>query len=85
MASGLPPDLPRGREPVFRKHHVQDQMEVAACRNNGIFAGCGGNRDVARQVDLIKRGCQFVTTQSDIGFLAAAASAWTAGIRDGLA
>jgi 2-keto-3-deoxy-L-rhamnonate aldolase RhmA len=41
---------------------------IAACRNNGIFAGCGGNRDVARQVDLIKRGCQFVTTQSDIGF-----------------
>jgi 2-keto-3-deoxy-L-rhamnonate aldolase RhmA len=58
---------------------------IAACRGNGIFAGCGGNRDVARQVDLIKKGCQFVTTQSDIGFLQAAASKWTAGIRDGLA
>ena len=58
---------------------------IAACRHNGIFAGCGGNRDIARQVDLIKRGCQFVTTQSDIGFLAAAAATWTAGIRDGLA
>jgi 2-keto-3-deoxy-L-rhamnonate aldolase RhmA len=61
------------------------QRVIAACRNNGIFAGCGGNRDVARQVDLIKKGCQFVTTQSDIGFLQAAASKWTAGIRDGLA
>jgi hypothetical protein len=27
---------------------------------------------VARQVDLIKKGCQFITTQSDIGFLQAA-------------
>jgi 2-keto-3-deoxy-L-rhamnonate aldolase RhmA len=58
---------------------------IAACRDNRIFAGCGGNRDVARQVDLIKKGCQFITTQSDIGFLQAAASKWTAGIRDGLA
>jgi 2-keto-3-deoxy-L-rhamnonate aldolase RhmA len=61
------------------------QRVIAACRSNGIFAGCGGNRDVARQVDLIKKGCQFITTQSDIGFLQAAASKWTAGIREGLA
>jgi staphyloferrin B biosynthesis citrate synthase len=60
------------------------QRVIAACRNNGIFAGCGGNRDVGRQVDLIKRSCQFVTTQSEVGFLAAA-TIWTAGIRDGLA
>jgi len=57
---------------------------IAACRKNGIFAGCGGNRDVARQVELIKKGCQFITTQSDIGFLSAAATKWTAGIREGL-
>ncbi len=50
---------------------------IAACRANGIFAGCGGNRDPARQLELIKKGCQFITTQSDIGFLSAAASAWT--------
>jgi len=58
---------------------------IAACRNNGIFAGCGGNRDPVRQLELIKKGCQFITTQSDIGFLSAAASAWTTKIRDGLA
>jgi 2-keto-3-deoxy-L-rhamnonate aldolase RhmA len=57
---------------------------IAACRDNGIFAGCGGNRDVARQVEIIKKGCQFITTQSDIGFLSAAASQWTAGIRAAL-
>jgi staphyloferrin B biosynthesis citrate synthase len=58
---------------------------IAACRANGIFAGCGGNRDPARQVELIRKGCQFITTQSDIGFLSAAASAWTSKIREGLA
>jgi staphyloferrin B biosynthesis citrate synthase len=58
---------------------------IAACRSNGIFAGCGGNRDPARQLELIRKGCQFITTQSDIGFLSAAASAWTAKIREGLA
>jgi len=57
---------------------------IAACRKHKKFAGCGGNRDVERQVELIRKGCQFITTQSDIGFLSAAASKWTAGIRDGL-
>ena len=57
---------------------------IAACRANGIFAGCGGNRDPARQLELIRKGCRFITTQSDIGFLSAAASAWTSKIRDGL-
>jgi 2-keto-3-deoxy-L-rhamnonate aldolase RhmA len=57
---------------------------IAACRKHSIFSGCGGNRDVARQVEIIKKGCQFITTQSDIGFLSAAASKWTAGIREGL-
>lgn len=57
---------------------------IAACRANGIFAGCGGNRDPVRQLELIRKGCQFITTQSDIGFLSSAASAWTSTIRDGL-
>jgi 2-keto-3-deoxy-L-rhamnonate aldolase RhmA len=57
---------------------------IAACRKHGKYAGCGGNRDVQRQVDLVRKGCLFLTTQSDIGFLSAAASKWTAGIHDGL-
>jgi 2-keto-3-deoxy-L-rhamnonate aldolase RhmA len=60
------------------------QRLIAACRKHGKFAGCGGNRDVQRQVDIVRKGCLFVTTQSDIGFLSAAASKWTAGIRDAL-
>jgi 2-keto-3-deoxy-L-rhamnonate aldolase RhmA len=58
---------------------------IAACRKHGKFAGCGGNRDVQRQVELVRKGCLFLTTQSDIGFLSAAAAKWTAGIREGLA
>jgi 2-keto-3-deoxy-L-rhamnonate aldolase RhmA len=57
---------------------------IAACRKHGKYAGCGGNRDVQRQIDLVRKGCLFLTTQSDIGFLSAAASKWTAGIHDGL-
>jgi 2-keto-3-deoxy-L-rhamnonate aldolase RhmA len=57
---------------------------IAACRKHGKYAGCGGNRDVQRQVDLVRKGYLFLTTQSDIGFLSAAASKWTAGIHDGL-
>jgi 2-keto-3-deoxy-L-rhamnonate aldolase RhmA len=54
---------------------------IKAARANGKFAGCGGNRDVERQVKAIRQGCQFVTTQTDIGFLSAAARQWVEGIR----
>lgn len=58
---------------------------IKAARANGIIAGCGGNRDVERQVKAIKRGAQFVTTQTDVGFLAASATQWTGGVRAALA
>ena len=57
---------------------------IAVATAHGKFAGCGGNRDVARQAEMIRKGCRFLTTQSDIGFLAAAASAWTKGVREAL-
>lgn len=63
---------------------AQDRV-IAAARRHGKFAGCGGNRDVARQVEAIRRGAQFVTTQTDIGFLLASANAWTKGVREALA
>lgn len=58
---------------------------IAAARKYGKYAGCGGNRDVERQVQVIRKGVRFVTTQTDIGFLMAAAGKWTAGVRDALA
>jgi 2-keto-3-deoxy-L-rhamnonate aldolase RhmA len=62
---------------------AQDRV-IKAARANGIFPGCGGNRDVERQVKAIKRGAQFVTTQTDIGFLSAAAGQWTGAVRKAL-
>jgi 2-keto-3-deoxy-L-rhamnonate aldolase RhmA len=56
---------------------------IAAATAHGKFAGCGGNRDVARQVDVLKRGVRFLTTQTDIGFLAAGARRWVDGLREG--
>jgi 2-keto-3-deoxy-L-rhamnonate aldolase RhmA len=63
---------------------AQDRV-IAAARRHGKIAGCGGNRDVGRQVAAVRRGAQFLTTQTDIGFLAAAAASWTQGVRQGLA
>jgi staphyloferrin B biosynthesis citrate synthase len=63
---------------------AQDRV-IAAARKHGKFAGCGGNRDVARQVEAIKRGARFVTTQTDIAFLMSAANAWTSSVRAALA
>jgi 2-keto-3-deoxy-L-rhamnonate aldolase RhmA len=54
-------------------------IEVA--RRHGKFAGCGGNRSVERQAASIRGGAQFVTTQTDIGFLMAAAQLWAGGVR----
>jgi len=63
---------------------AQDRV-IASAKAHGKIAGCGGNRDIERQVAAIRRGAQFITTQTAIGFLAAAAQAWTSGVRQGLA
>ena len=63
---------------------AQDHV-IKVARANGKHAGCGGNRDVERQVAAIKRGATFLTTQSDIGFLMPAAAAWVSGVRKGVA
>jgi staphyloferrin B biosynthesis citrate synthase len=62
---------------------AQDRV-IAAARTHSKFAGCGGNRDIERQVEAIRRGVQFNTTQTDIAFLVAAASDWTKGVRAAL-
>ena len=56
---------------------------IAAAAKHGKYAGCGGNRDVERQLAVIRKGVRFVTTQTDMGFLSASASTWTAGVRGG--
>ena len=60
------------------------ERAIAAAKAHGKFAGIGGNRDVERQAQAIRKGCLFVTTQTDIGFLTAAATQWTRGVREAL-
>jgi 2-keto-3-deoxy-L-rhamnonate aldolase RhmA len=62
---------------------AQDRV-IEAAKAHGKFAGIGGNRNVGRQVAAVRRGAQFVTTQTDIAFLAAAAGEWTQGVRKGI-
>lgn len=57
---------------------------LAACRANGKAFGAGGNRDPQAQAAIIRRGAQFLTTQTDIALLSAGAAAWTRGVRDAL-
>jgi 2-keto-3-deoxy-L-rhamnonate aldolase RhmA len=62
---------------------AQDRV-IAAAKAHGKFAGIGGNRDVARQAAAVRRGAQFVTTQTDIALLTGAAREWTQGVRAAL-
>jgi len=41
----------------------------AAAKKHGKIAGVGGDRNVARQVDFIRKGARFLTTNSDIAFI----------------
>ncbi|AHV91221.1 HpcH/HpaI aldolase family protein [Bordetella holmesii] len=57
---------------------------IDVARKHGKYAGCGGNRNVERQVKAIKGGAQFVTTQTDVSFLTSSAQQWTNGVRAAL-
>jgi 2-keto-3-deoxy-L-rhamnonate aldolase RhmA len=62
---------------------LQDEL-IALAGRHGKHAGWGGDRDVRHQADMVRRGMRFLTTQTDIGFLLTAASAWTAGLQAAL-
>jgi 2-keto-3-deoxy-L-rhamnonate aldolase RhmA len=57
---------------------------IAAAKKHKKFAGLGGDRDLERQRDLVRKGVRFVTTHTDLGYLTAAAGARTAEIRKSL-
>jgi 2-keto-3-deoxy-L-rhamnonate aldolase RhmA len=56
---------------------------IGAAAASGKFSGCGGNRDVERQLAVIHKGVRFMTTQTDVGFLFSGATTWVKGLRDG--
>ncbi len=57
----------------------------AAAKKHGKIAGVGGDRNVARQVDFIRKGARFLTTNSDIAFVLAEGSRVTGELKKALA
>lgn len=57
---------------------------IAVAAANGKYAGLGGERDLDRQQAFIRKGVRFVTTQTDVGFLMAAAGQRVEQIRRGM-
>jgi 2-keto-3-deoxy-L-rhamnonate aldolase RhmA len=53
----------------------------AAAKKHGKIPGVGGDRNLQRQMDSIRNGAQFLTTNSDIAFLMAEASRVTGELR----
>jgi staphyloferrin B biosynthesis citrate synthase len=53
----------------------------AAAKKHGKVAGVGGDRHVQRQMESIRKGAQFLTTNSDIAFLTAEATRVTSELR----
>jgi 2-keto-3-deoxy-L-rhamnonate aldolase RhmA len=53
----------------------------AATKKHGKVAGVGGDRNVQRQMDSIRKGAQFLTTNSDIAFMMAEAGRVTGELR----
>lgn len=66
------------------EHVAAIDRVIAACAAHGKVAGLGGERDLARQVDFIRKGTRFVTTQTDLRFLQIAATDHTASLREAL-
>lgn len=58
-----------------------DQV-ITVARRNGKFAGCGGPSTVQQQVDFIRRGIQFLSTQSDLAAVLQATSTRIGQIRE---
>ena len=76
-----------GKPGAFGDPEIVSAVErvIDVAHAHGKFAGLGGDRNVARQVQFIRRGAKFMTTQTDIGFLMAEASRRTAELRQALA
>ena len=66
--------------------HVEAlERVVAAASAHGKVAGVGGDRNLARQVEFIRKGMRFVTTNSDIAFILAEGNRVTGELRKALA
>ena len=66
------------------EHVTAVERIIAACHANGKYAGLGGERDLARQVEFVGKGVRFMTTQTDLRFLQIAATSHTGALREAL-
>lgn len=57
---------------------------IAAAVRHGKIAGVGGDRNLARQMEYIRRGARFITTNSEIAFIMAEATRVTTELRRAL-
>ncbi|MBC7781674.1 MAG: aldolase [Proteobacteria bacterium] len=57
---------------------------LAAAHAHGKVAGVGGDRNLARQVEFIRKGMRFVTTNSEIAFILAEGARVTGALREAL-
>lgn len=65
-------------------HLAAADRVIAAAKKHGKIPGIGGDRNVPRQMDFIRKGARFLTTNSDIAFLSAEASRVTGELRKAL-
>ncbi|MBX3665505.1 MAG: aldolase [Burkholderiales bacterium] len=57
---------------------------IATTLRHGKIAGVGGDRHLPRQMEYIRRGARFITTNSEIAFIMAEASRVTGELRQAL-
>jgi len=57
---------------------------IAAAKAHGKIPGVGGDRNVARQAEFIRKGARFITTNSEIAFILAEGARVTGELRRAL-
>lgn len=57
------------------------QRVVSVTKQQGKFAGCGGTSAIEQQRAILQLGVQFLTTKSDLDFLASEATRWVEALR----
>jgi len=63
------------------EHLAAIDRVIAAAKAHGKIPGVGGDRNVPRQMDFIRKGARFLTTNSDIAFMTAEATRVTGELK----
>ena len=72
-----------GKPGAFGSAEQADAVEkvIAACKKHGKIPGVGGDRNLARQAEFIRKGALFITTNSEIAFMMAEGTRVTTELR----